>query len=85
MTITEALKARGKENGYFLTRAAWNEDYAYKCKNPMSGRLYNSRITLIPSKSPDGILIQSWYEEIPCRRWQPTTEDLMADDWVLVR
>lgn len=51
----------------------------------MESRLYDSLITLIPSSSPDGILAQSWYEKIPCRRWQPTAEDLVAEDWVLVK
>ena len=51
----------------------------------MESRLYDSLIALIPSNSPDGILVQSWYEEIPCRRWQPTAEDLVAEDWVLVK
>ena len=85
ITIVEALKARGPENGLYLTRAAWNEGYTYKTHHPMGSRLYDSLITLIPSNSPDGILVQSWYEEVPCRRWQPTAEDLIAEDWVLVR
>ena len=80
MTITEALKARGKENGYFVTRASWNANYVHRTTGLMGPPVY-----LVPTSSPDGIMIQSWYEDHPCRRWQPTAEDLMAEDWIVVK
>ena len=84
MTITEALKARGKENGHFITRVSWNEEYAYYMQ-PTKWPTSDTTIYLVPTSSPDCIMIQSWYEDHPCRRWQPTAGDLMAEDWVVVR
>ena len=84
MTIVEALKARGPENGWYLTRKAWNDGYMFKGQGGYRLQ-YDSFITLIPTNSPDGILMQSWYEKVPNRRWQPTVEDLTAGDWMLVR
>ena len=37
-----------------------------------------------PTDSDEGCLIHSDYSKAPCPRWQPTAEDLMADDWMLV-
>lgn len=84
MTIVEALKLRGPVHGYFLTRDKWNEGYVCKVRNK-GCNTYCAAVVLILSDSPDGILIQSWYEDLPSRKWQPTAEDLTAEDWKLVR
>lgn len=74
MTIIEALQQTGKDNGFYITRVAWNEGYPT--------RTYTTAIVLLVTDSPDGSMIVSQYEEGTYRIWNPRREDILADDWI---
>lgn len=58
-----------------VTRRRWDR----LSKEPMGG------IKIQPTNSPDGCIIESDVNKGIRRIWQPTTADLVADDWEPVR
>ena len=36
-----------------------------------------------PTNDDQGCVLYSNSNKVPCPRWQPKAEDLMADDWIL--
>lgn len=74
MYIHKAIQARTKQKPY-ITRKAWNDLYPMEAPGPA--------IWILPTDSPDGCVIDSQATRSPCRRWQPTAEDLVADDWMI--
>lgn len=71
MYIHEAIKARNAEHPYVM-REKWSDTFG----------LWNY-VRLIPSDSPDGMIVTSRAMKDPRRGWQPTAEDLTADDWII--
>lgn len=72
MNIIEAIKSTDK-NAPFITRQKWQH---------LVGSPYGAP-KLLPTSSPDGMILHSKAngKENPRRGWQPTAEDLIADDW----
>lgn len=70
MYIHEAIKARTMDEP-FITREKWLDTFGHW-----------HRVRLLPTPSPDGMILQSGAVKEPRRGWQPTAEDLTADDWV---
>lgn len=73
MYIHEAIQAR-TEDRPFIRRKKWVDPLAtVRCAR------------LIPTNSPNRILIDtrisSRTTNALCRGWEPTAEDLVADDW----
>ena len=71
--IHEALAAVSLEaRKPYIRRSSWR-------------RLSNSPMALgiriQPTNSPDGCIVESDVETETRRRWNPTADDLMADDW----
>lgn len=76
MYIYEAVMATSKENPY-ITRRAWQYVTEYACP---------SSIWIQPTNSPDCCIVGSeTTSSSPRRGWQPTAEDLVADDWEVVK
>lgn len=73
MYIHEAIKATSKTKP-FIARAAWDAQFI----SP-GGRYKPSR--LLVTDSPDRCVIFGGYAVVPRIGWQPTAEDLAADDW----
>lgn len=74
MYIHEAIKARTQDEP-FITRQSWVDEYGpYAWKG----------VKILPTSTPDCCLAQTNYSRTPCRGWQPSAEDLLADDWVTV-
>lgn len=72
MFIHEAIKARTADKP-FITRQSW------KINN---SRLSLTCIRLLPTNTPDCCIISSSTgRKNLSRGWQPTAEDLEADDW----
>lgn len=72
MYIHEAIKARNADHP-FITREKWLDRFGYW-----------SHVRLLPTNSPDGMVYDSHTQKDPRRGWQPTAEDLCADDWITV-
>lgn len=53
----------------FITRNEWKKEAP------------NADLKVRPTDTPDCCIIQSKLSKSPCRGWQPTERDLMADDW----
>lgn len=71
MLIQEAIKAR-TEDKPFIVRKRWQEEYGcYAWKGTK----------ILPTSTPDYCLIMTGYSKTPCRGWEPSAEDLLADDW----
>lgn len=73
MYIHEAIKAR-TEIKPFITREKWCYRTGQPCK---------AAVKIQPTDSPDGCVVRSVTGR-DCPRWQPTTDDLTADDWKTV-
>ena len=74
MYIHEAVEKAVKENGK-------SSDHPHGDRNPT----YNSEIT--PTNSYDACLITVLHDGKPRKtagRWNPTADDLMADDWTVI-
>lgn len=69
MYIHEAIAAC-TPNKPFITRKRWKD---------MFGLL--TGIKVFPTDSPDCCVFESGTNKSPCRGWQPTKEDLVANDW----
>lgn len=76
MTIIEAINQRSKINGLYITRKAWN--YPYGDGRGVSG----PSIKLMPTNSPDRIVMVSASSQKTHRGWKPSMDDLTAEDWV---
>lgn len=75
MYIHEAIQARTAEHP-FITRKKWCGDIT-----PWK----YAQVKILPTDSPDCCWIESKASNKgPCRGWQPTAEDLAADDWGIV-
>ena len=73
--VIEAIRSRSRESGMYITRKAW--------QYPYSAPAYEgAAIKIMPTNSPDCCLICGVNENKPRRRWQPTAEDLIAEDWI---
>ena len=72
MYIHEAIKARTEEKPY-ITRESWNYSTSV---------WYNAAIKIMPTNTPDCCVIDSFATKNPGCRWNPTADDLTADDWV---
>ena len=72
MNICEAIKLVDERTPY-ITRASWNDGVLHE--KPML-------FLIQPTNSPDCCICYGVSKPSP--RWNPTKEDLMADDWVLV-
>ncbi len=72
MYIHEAIQSCTEEKPY-IKRKKWGD---------LFGTTRATRI--IPTSSPDGMIVDSRAAKGLCRGWQPTAEDLTADDWEIV-
>ena len=68
MIISDAIKARHADKQY-ITREAWRNTYR------------EADIKVFPTDTPDCCVLISLAARGPCRGWQPTEEDLIAEDW----
>lgn len=75
MFIHEAILSRSQGEPY-ITRKSW--DYP-------ATESVEAAIMILPTDTPDCCIIMSVNGKNPCRGWQPTAEDLAADDWVVTR
>ena len=72
MYIHEAINSTTKKKP-FITRKAW---FLVETQFPI--------IRILPTSTPDCCLMTSDYSSRgPCRGWQPRSDDLVADDWVI--
>lgn len=69
MYIHEAIKARTADKP-FVTRREWGDAFGAR-----------AGVKLLPTHSPDGMVVESRATKDPQRGWQPTAGDLVADDW----
>jgi hypothetical protein len=67
--IHEAIQARTEEKPH-IRRKRWVNSF---------GTVHAARI--IPTSSPDGMIVDSRTAKGLYLGWQPTAEDLVADDW----
>lgn len=75
MNIIEAIKNTCKDTPY-ITRSAWDSEFE---------GIPGHRILLMPTDTPDCIIALSYREFVRSYpRWNPTKEDLLADDWITV-
>ncbi len=75
MHLHEAVQSRTVEKP-FIARRSWRDELA-PC--------FFTDVKLLPTDSPDCCILQSRISRKgPCRGWQPTAEDLTADDWEAV-
>lgn len=76
MYLHEAIKARTADTPY-IARANWRDEISpWKHLN----------IRILPTNSPDCCIILSHSRKQDFSRgWEPTAEDLTADDWIVVR
>lgn len=65
MHISKAVR-KACEFGGYISRRAWDNRHSIK---------------ILPTNTPDCCIIMQKDGKSPCRGWQPTAEDLMADDW----
>lgn len=72
MFIHEAI-SRITDKKPFITRKAW--------------RLEGSNreiVRILPTSTPDCcVMVSDFSSRGPCRGWQPRSEDLVADDWIV--
>lgn len=74
MYIHEAIKARTADKP-FIIRTSWNDEL---------GPCSKWTAKIMPSNTPDCCLIVTTVSangKTPCRGWQPTAGDLIAEDW----
>lgn len=75
MNIVEAIRSTCKDTPY-ITRQKWETEF-----DAVPGH----RILLMPTDTPDCIIVISHRDGIRSYpRWNPTKEDLLADDWITV-
>ena len=70
MYIHEAIKARTADKP-FIMRKMWEDVFGAR-----------RGVCLFPTCSPDGMIVDSRTAKSPRNGWQPTAEDLVADDWI---
>lgn len=73
MNLLDAAKSRGREQP-FLTREKWVDGYIFE-------QHAICPIKLLPTDSPDGILVHSLNDGEAHRSWTPTLDDITAEDW----
>ena len=73
LNIYEAAKARTSDQPY-LRRRSW----AYITSVPTA-----ASVKILPTNSPDCCVVESVNSK-PLPRWQPSEDDLLADDWETV-
>lgn len=74
MNIRDAILAR-TEDKPFITREKW--------KGQMAGAIAEHKMPkILPTDSVDCCVITSFSSREPCRGWQPTQDDLLAEDWI---
>ncbi len=73
MVISEAVKLAMEQGGMIYRKGIWS-DKGF------------SNVFIRPTNSYDNCIVvkyQDGKEKSSCRNWNPTAEDLMADDWEL--
>jgi len=70
--IHEAIKARTADQPC-IVREKWKSEYG--CHAGKGTKIF-------PTSTPDFCLIFTGYSKTPCRGWEPSAEDLLADDWI---
>lgn len=74
MYIHEAIKSRTVEKP-FIARESWRDELS-----PWKACDFK----IHPTDTPDCCIIESKVNRSPYRGWQPTKENLLADDWIPV-
>ena len=79
MTIIEAINEvfpATPKKPFFITRKKWSHVVSKQ----------DGDIKILPTDSPDCMIVYSEAngKEDPRRGWEPTAEDLIADDWITV-
>lgn len=74
MNIQQAAREAVAERKH-MTRSAWVHIMSKPC---------SAAFKLLPTNTPDCCIAVSVYESSPRKGWQPSAEDLMAEDWVVV-
>lgn len=72
MYIHEAIQARTADEP-FITREKWGDVFGTK-----------RGVKLLPTSSPDGMILDSYAAKAPRCGWQPTADDLTSNDWITV-
>lgn len=73
MYLHQAVEA-AMEGRMCVRRRAWD----YPTSKPVIS------VKILPTNSPDGCVILGAAHQIPRSGWQPTAEDLTAEDWEIV-
>lgn len=71
MLIHEAIAARSADKPY-ITRRRWSD---------MGDNFSFPHVKIMPTNSPDCCVVISRDKRATGRGWQPTMDDLIADDW----
>lgn len=72
MYIHEAI-ANTSSQKPFITRKAWILESA---EHPI--------MKILPTNTPDCcVMVSSYSKHGPCRGWQPMSDDLKANDWII--
>lgn len=74
MLIHEAIAARSADKLY-IARRSWHS---------IGDLSYIPRVRILPTNSPDCCVVISRDKRDSATGWQPTMDDLIADDWELV-
>lgn len=73
MDIRSAILARTSVKP-FITRQSWVKEIEGWSDNVAK---------IMPTNSVDCCIITSFSARNPCRGWQPTAGDLVAEDWII--
>lgn len=80
MHIHEAIAARD-EKRRCIVRECWKEPTRYVRADKV---IFSSPVKIKPTTSPDRCIVLSDVSG-QTAGWQPTADDLTADDWIVVR
>lgn len=74
MDIRSAILDRTADKP-FITRQSWVDQ--------MAGAIALHKVPkILPTDSVDCCVLTAFSERNPCRGWQPTAGDLVAEDWI---
>lgn len=74
MDIRTAVLTRTADKP-FITRQSWVEEMGGYCHQVAK---------IMPTNSVDCCIITAFSARTPCRGWQPTAGDLVAEDWITI-
>lgn len=81
MFIHEAINARSRRAPY-ISRIAWSTARdSISPFAPATDSNFFPAVWIQPTNSPDCCIIYSEINKVPRRGWQPSAEDLSANDW----